>query len=46
LAGWYQAGDAQLYVNAGIGASVRLPRLGHQAMPEMSLFELMPAPAV
>lgn len=40
LAGWYQAGDAQLYVNAGIGASVRLPRVGHQALPEMSLFEL------
>lgn len=46
LAGWYQAGDSQLYVNAGVGASVRLPRLGHQATPEMSLFELLPAVAV
>ncbi len=40
LAGWYQAGDAQLYVNAGVGTSVRVPRVGAQAMPELSVFEL------
>lgn len=43
LAGWYQAGDSQLYVNAGIGTSVRLPRLGQQATPELAVFELVAA---
>lgn len=43
LAGWYQAGDAQLYVNAGIGASVRVPRYGQQTLPELAVFELVPA---
>ena len=46
LAGWYQAGDAQLYVNAGIGASVRVPRYGQQTQPELSVFELVPAGVV
>ncbi len=40
VAGWYQAGDAQLYVNAGIGSSVRLARVGEQAMPELAVFDL------
>lgn len=40
VAGWYQAGDARVYVNAGIGASVRVPRYGAQAMPELSVFDL------
>lgn len=40
VAGWYQAGDAALYVNAGVGASVRVPRFGEQAMPELSVFDL------
>lgn len=43
LAGWYQAGDSQLYVNAGLGSSVRLPRYGHQATPELAVFELVAA---
>ena len=43
LAGWYQAGDSQLYVNAGIGTSVRLPRFGQQATPELAVFELVAA---
>jgi len=40
VAGWYKAGDSALYVNAGVGASVRMPRLGAQTVPELSLFEL------
>lgn len=40
LAGWYQAGDARLYVNAGVGSSVRVTRVGEQALPELSVFEL------
>jgi predicted MPP superfamily phosphohydrolase len=40
VAGWYQAGDARLYVNAGVGASVRVPRLGEATLPELSLFDL------
>ena len=41
LAGWYQAGDARLYVNAGVGTSVRVPRVGEQAIPELSVFDLV-----
>jgi len=40
IAGWYQAGEALLYVNAGVGASVRVPRVGAQAVPELSVFDL------
>lgn len=40
VAGWYQAGDTRLYVNAGIGTSVRVARYGEQALPELSIFEL------
>lgn len=40
IAGWYQAGDARLYVNAGIGTSVRVARYGEQALPELSVFDL------
>lgn len=40
VAGWYQAGDARLYVNAGVGTSVRVPRVGEQALPELAVFDL------
>lgn len=40
VAGWYQAGDAQLYVNAGIGTSVPIARVGQQASPEIGVFDL------
>ncbi len=40
VAGWYQAGDAQLYVNAGVGASVAVARVGDQAAPELAVLDL------
>ncbi len=40
IAGWYSAGPALLYVNAGIGSAVMRTRRGHRAAPEVALIEL------
>lgn len=40
LSGWYELGDARLYVNRGVGASVFSPRLGEGAKPEVAVFVL------
>jgi predicted MPP superfamily phosphohydrolase len=45
LAGWYQVGPARLYVNAGLGSSLLPFRAGPEAMPEISVFDLVPHPS-
>lgn len=43
LAGWYpvgEAGEARLYVNAGIGSSATPIRLGERAAPEVAVMDL------
>jgi predicted MPP superfamily phosphohydrolase len=43
LAGWYEVGDGSLYVSAGIGASLDGLRGGRTAMPEIAVYDLVPA---
>lgn len=40
VAGWYRVGAADLYVNAGLGHSPF--RAGHEAHPEVAIFDLVP----
>jgi predicted MPP superfamily phosphohydrolase len=42
IAGWYDVGDGQLYVSAGIGVSLEGLRGGGAAMPEIAVYDLMP----
>jgi uncharacterized protein len=42
LAGWYDVGKAKLYVNVGLGAANPTARLGENASPEISVFDLVP----
>jgi hypothetical protein len=40
LSGWYDVGDARLYVNRGVGAAVFSPRVGEGARAEVAVFVL------
>ncbi|MCK6550714.1 metallophosphoesterase [Myxococcota bacterium] len=43
LAGWYAVGDGALYVSAGVGASLDGLRGGRAAVPEVAIYDLVPA---
>ncbi len=41
LAGWYDVGQARLYVNVGIGSSIGCPRVGERVAPEIAIIDLV-----
>jgi hypothetical protein len=43
LAGWYEVGGAQLYVNVGIGCARFRRRIGARAQPELAIIKLLPS---
>jgi predicted MPP superfamily phosphohydrolase len=42
LAGWYEVGGTQMYVNVGIGCARFRRRIGAGAQPELAIIKLLP----
>ena len=45
LHGFYELGEGRLYVNAGLGSTVRGSREGSRSRPELAIFDLVPTPS-